>query len=46
MEQRLLSRNEGRTDDNAETIRKRFKVGTVICLHKAYHVIPADKGDL
>ena len=30
MEQRLLGRNEGRTDDNAETIRKRFKVGTVI----------------
>lgn len=26
MEQRLLGRNEGRTDDNAETIRKRFKV--------------------
>jgi UMP-CMP kinase len=26
MEARLLSRNEGRTDDNAETIRKRFHV--------------------
>ncbi|BDA44677.1 UMP-CMP kinase 3 [Coccomyxa sp. Obi] len=26
MEQRLLSRQEGRTDDNIETIRKRFKV--------------------
>mmetsp|Transcript_5096 Transcript_5096/g.14628 ORF Transcript_5096/g.14628 Transcript_5096/m.14628 type:complete len:288 (+) Transcript_5096:135-998(+) len=26
MEKRLLGRNEGRTDDNAETIRKRFKV--------------------
>jgi len=26
METRLLGRNEGRTDDNAETIRKRFKV--------------------
>lgn len=27
MERRLLGRNEGRTDDNIETIRKRFKVG-------------------
>lgn len=27
MEKRLMGRNEGRTDDNAETIRKRFKVG-------------------
>jgi UMP-CMP kinase len=26
MEQRLLGRNEGRADDNIETIRKRFKV--------------------
>mmetsp|Transcript_25938 Transcript_25938/g.35807 ORF Transcript_25938/g.35807 Transcript_25938/m.35807 type:complete len:300 (-) Transcript_25938:185-1084(-) len=26
MESRLLGRNEGRTDDNIETIRKRFKV--------------------
>jgi UMP-CMP kinase len=26
MEKRLLSRNEGRTDDNIETIRKRFRV--------------------
>ncbi|CAD5183400.1 unnamed protein product [Musa acuminata subsp. malaccensis] len=26
MEQRLLSRNQGRDDDNIETIRKRFKV--------------------
>ncbi|KAK1304287.1 UMP-CMP kinase [Acorus calamus] len=26
MEKRLLSRNEGRVDDNIETIRKRFKV--------------------
>jgi len=26
MEKRLLGRNEGRTDDNIETIRKRFKV--------------------
>ena len=26
MEARLLGRNEGRTDDNLETIRKRFKV--------------------
>ena len=24
MEKRLLGRNEGRTDDNIETIRKRF----------------------
>lgn len=29
MERRLLGRNEGRTDDNIETIRKRFKVGRV-----------------
>ena len=28
MEKRLMGRNEGRTDDNAETIRKRFKVCT------------------
>lgn len=28
MESRLLGRNEGRTDDNIETIRKRFKVFT------------------
>jgi UMP-CMP kinase len=27
LEQRLLGRNEGRSDDNIETIRKRFKVG-------------------
>ena len=26
MEARLLARQEGRTDDNIETIRKRFKV--------------------
>lgn len=26
MERRLLERNEGRTDDNIETIRKRFRV--------------------
>ena len=26
MEKRLLGRQEGRTDDNMETIRKRFKV--------------------
>lgn len=26
MEKRLLGRQEGRTDDNIETIRKRFKV--------------------
>ena len=25
MERRLLGRNEGRTDDNIDTIRKRFK---------------------
>ena len=28
MEARLLARQEGRTDDNIETIRKRFKVST------------------
>lgn len=28
MEKRLLGRNEGRTDDNIETIRKRFKART------------------
>ncbi|KAK1384431.1 UMP-CMP kinase [Heracleum sosnowskyi] len=27
MERRLLSRNQGRTDDNIETIKKRFKFG-------------------
>ena len=26
MERRLLARNEGRTDDNIETIKRRFKV--------------------
>ena len=26
MEARLLGRNEGRTDDNIETIKKRFQV--------------------
>ncbi len=26
MEKRLLGRNQGRTDDNIETIRKRFRV--------------------
>jgi thymidylate kinase len=31
MEQRLLSRQEGRTDDNIETIRKRFKVRPLAC---------------
>lgn len=30
MEKRLLGRNEGRTDDNIETIRKRFKVHTAL----------------
>lgn len=29
MERRLLGRNQGRTDDNIETIRKRFHVGEV-----------------
>lgn len=28
LERRLLGRNEGRSDDNIETIRKRFKVGS------------------
>ena len=32
MERRLMGRNEGRTDDNAETIRKRFKVSPA-CAH-------------
>ena len=32
MERRLMGRNEGRTDDNAETIRKRFKV-SLACSH-------------
>ncbi len=43
MEKRLLGRQEGRTDDNIETIRKRFKVRgrhaahgiTCTCLHGA-----------
>ena len=30
MERRLLGRQEGRTDDNLETIRKRFKVGGLV----------------
>jgi UMP-CMP kinase len=33
MERRLLARNEGRTDDNIETIRKRFRV---CMLHNAF----------
>ena len=32
MEKRLMGRNEGRTDDNAETIRKRFKVTLALFL--------------
>lgn len=32
MEQRLMGRNEGRTDDNIETIRKRFKVQSLSLL--------------
>ena len=32
MERRLLGRNEGRTDDNIETIRKRFKVCVCACV--------------
>ena len=28
MEARLLGRKEGRTDDNIETIKKRFQVGS------------------
>lgn len=32
MERRLLGRNEGRTDDNIETIRKRFKVRALLYL--------------
>ncbi len=29
MERRLLGRNQGRTDDNIETIRKRFRVSAL-----------------
>lgn len=32
MERRLLGRGQGRTDDNIETIRKRFKVPTLCSL--------------
>lgn len=38
MEKRLLGRNEGRTDDNIETIRKRFKV--LIVLGARQSVLP------
>ena len=31
MEKRLLGRGQGRTDDNAETIRRRFKVRADAC---------------
>ena len=41
MEQRLLSRQAGRTDDNIETIRKRFKVGQQPANdHLAIHRLP------
>lgn len=38
MEKRLLSRQEGRTDDNIESIKKRFRVGTshvmlLVCMY-------------
>lgn len=32
MERRLLGRGQGRTDDNVETIKKRFKVRLKSCL--------------
>lgn len=32
MTKRLLGRNEGRTDDNVDTIKKRFKVCRACCL--------------
>ena len=38
MERRLLGRNEGRTDDNLETIKKRFRVSL---LHLARPLAPA-----
>ena len=43
MERRLLGRQEGRTDDNLETIRKRFKVRAcqeidkILC--RGFHVV-------
>lgn len=30
MEKRLLGRQEGRTDDNIESIKKRFRVGLIV----------------
>ena len=32
MEKRLLGRGQGRTDDNVETIKKRFKVISPVCM--------------
>ena len=35
MEKRLLGRQEGRTDDNIESIKKRFRVSLCsLCLHQ------------
>lgn len=54
MERRVLSRNEGRSDDNIETIRKRFKVfneqtlpvikhyETIATVHKINGLLPID----
>lgn len=43
MEQRLLGRNEGRTDDNIETIRKRFSVFVSSSLPVIEHYRGLDK---
>lgn len=47
MERRLLGRQEGRTDDNLETIRKRFKVGCAGGAHvsgRAYELLLNSSG--
>ena len=40
MEKRLLGRKEGRTDDNIETIRKRFHVRLLLPLCLSKHMVP------
>jgi len=45
MEKRLLGRQEGRTDDNIESIKKRFRVSVCTsCLHQNKLCIPSAQG--
>ncbi|KAF3500959.1 hypothetical protein F2Q69_00039831, partial [Brassica cretica] len=42
MERRLLGRNQGREDDNIETIRKRFKVTMIQNMIKEGKIVPSE----